>query len=76
VTCTESEPSQNAVDLLDLALGRVDMARGCLDELRQPQTALVSTQTLIERAESCLDDVVGALRSARVRVADLEPPRR
>jgi hypothetical protein len=60
------------LDDLDHALGRVDMLRTCLDELRRPDAALVPVQTLVERAESCLDDVLSALRSLRVRVAALE----
>jgi hypothetical protein len=73
---TQPEPSQSAVELLDHALGRVDMVRGCLEELRRPDAALVSAQALVERAESCLDDVLGALRRLRVRVAALEAAHR
>jgi hypothetical protein len=68
----QSEPSQSAIDLLDLALGRVDMVRVCLDELRRPEAALVPAQTLVERAEACLDDVVSTLRGVRFRIADRE----
>jgi hypothetical protein len=73
---TQPEPSQSAVDLLDHALGRVDMVRACLDELRRPDAALVPAQTLVERAESCLDDVLSALRSLRPRIATLEAGQR
>jgi hypothetical protein len=73
---TQPEPSQSAVDLLDHALGRVDMVRACLDELRRPDAALVASQTLVERAESCLDDVLSALRSLRRRLTTPEAAHR
>jgi hypothetical protein len=56
----------------DHALGRVEILRTVLGDLREPSTALASREVLVERAESCLDDLVGALRNVRVYVADLE----
>ena len=64
----QAEPSQSAVDLLDLALGRVEILHTILGDLGEPSIALASRAVLVERAEGCLDDVVGALRSLRVRL--------
>jgi len=66
---------ESAIEMLDLALGRVDMVRTCLDELRRPDVALVPAHVLITRAESCMDDVLTALHRLRVRIADLEAGR-
>jgi hypothetical protein len=62
----------SAVSLLDEAFADLHLVRACLDELREADAALVSRQTLVGRAERCLDDAVAALRSLRVRVADVE----
>jgi hypothetical protein len=69
---TQPEPAQSAIDMLDLALGSADMVRRCLDELSEPDRALVSVDVLVGRAESCLDDVISTLRRLRIRIADLE----
>ncbi|HEY1245861.1 MAG TPA: hypothetical protein VGF29_13635 [Hyphomicrobiaceae bacterium] len=45
----------------------VHLVRACLDELREPGAALVPQQTLVGRAERCLDDVVATLRRLRSR---------
>jgi hypothetical protein len=67
---TQPESSQSAASVLDEALADLHLVRACLDELREPSAALVPPQTLVVRAERCLDDAVAALRSLRVRVAD------
>jgi hypothetical protein len=70
---TEPESSDSTVSVLDNILADLDLVRACLGELRRPDAALVPAHTLVERAESCLDDVCTALRRLRVRVADQEP---
>jgi hypothetical protein len=69
---TQPVPFQSVVSVVDEALADLHMVRACLDELREPGAALVPPQTLVGRAERCLDDVVAAVRSLRIRVAELE----
>jgi hypothetical protein len=67
----QPEPSQSAVELLGHALGRLELAGTCLDEVRHPETALRSPDVLVERVQGCLDEVITTLRTLRVRIADL-----
>jgi hypothetical protein len=70
---TQTEASQSAVSVLDEALADLDLVRDCPDQLRQPGAAIAAPQTHIERAETRVDAIVAALRSLRIRVADLAP---
>jgi hypothetical protein len=68
----QPEATRSAVSLLDEALADLRLVRTCLDELREPDAALFPTETLVGRAERCVDDVVATLRSLCIRVADKE----